>query len=63
MINLLKNVKFIDVLAMIVVLLCFAYFFVKGLDNGLIAVAAAVVSYYFGSSANTDKNKPSNPTE
>ncbi|WP_428329056.1 hypothetical protein [Mucilaginibacter sp.] len=55
MIELLKNIKFIDLLALLVVVLCFAYFFIKGLDNGLIAVAAAVVSYYFGSSAGKDK--------
>lgn len=54
MIDLLKNIKFIDVLALLVVLLCFAYFFVKGLDNGLIAVAASITSYYYGSS----KDKP-----
>jgi DMSO reductase anchor subunit len=60
MIDFLKNIKFMDVLALIVVLLCFAYFFIKGFDNGLIAVVATVISYYFGSSI-TDKNKPSTP--
>lgn len=55
MIDLFKSIKFIDLLALLVVLLCFGYFFLKGLDNGLIAVAAAVVSYYFGSSAGKEK--------
>ena len=60
MIDFLKSIKFINVLALTVILLCFAYFFTKGLDNGLIALSAAVVSYFFGASVG-DKNKPNTP--
>ena len=51
----MKDTKFINVLGLVVVLLCFVYFFVKGLDNGLIAIVAAVVSYFYGSSSGSQK--------
>lgn len=60
MFDFLKSVKFVNILAITVILLCFGYFFEKGLDNGLIAVSSMVVSYFFGSSL-PDKNKPQDP--
>ena len=54
-----KESKFVDTLAMVVILLCFGYFYFKGLDNGLIALSAAIVSFYFGSSQK-DKSTPPN---
>lgn len=50
------NIPFKPVFAIIVTGLCFAFFFLKGVDNGIMVLATLAVKHYFDSTADT-KNK------
>jgi hypothetical protein len=50
-----KNLEFKPVFALVITLLCFAFFFVKGVDNGIMVLATLAVKHYFDSTDSSVK--------
>lgn len=50
-----ENIQFKNILAIIVTFLCFAFFFLKGVDNGIMVLVTLAVKHYFDSTADTKK--------
>jgi hypothetical protein len=54
--DLLKYIQFKPVFALTVTGLCFAYFFVKGVDNGIMVLCTLAAKHYFDSTASSVSN-------
>ena len=54
----MKQIKFEfkPVYAILILLLCFAYFFVKGVDNGIMVIVTITVKHFFDSTASSIAN-------
>lgn len=53
--DIFKSVQFKNILAIIITLLCFAYFFLRGVDNGIMVLITLAVKHYFDSTSDTKK--------
>ena len=51
----ITEVQFKYLLAVLVTILCFAFFFVRGVDNGIMVLATLAVKHYFDSTASSSK--------
>lgn len=54
--KLFKYIQFKPVFALTVTGLCFAYFFVKGVDNGIMVLCTLAAKHYFDSTASSVRN-------
>lgn len=46
-----ESIRFKPLFALVVTGLCFAFFFIKGVDNGIMVLATLAVKHYFDSTA------------
>lgn len=53
--ELVQSIQFKHVFALIVTALCFAFFFVQGVDNGIMVLATLAVKHYFDSTDGTKR--------
>lgn len=54
--ELIKTVQFKQIFALIVTALCFLFFFLRGVDNGIMVLTTLAVKHYFDSTASAVKN-------
>lgn len=47
------DLMFKPIFAIAITLLCFAYFFIKGVDNGIMVLTTLAVKHYFDSTASS----------
>ncbi len=50
------KLEFKPAFAILVTLLCFSYFFIKGVDNGIMVLVSFAVKHYFDSTASSIAN-------